>query len=118
MQRQLKFKKEQILEKLKANKKQHALDYKEATEKYWVALVTRLNELLALATVKKGEKSDFYLALPAPKSYEDRYDTVIEMLSMTTDKEIELTEQEFRQLIMDEWDWKGDFAATIAHYGR
>jgi len=118
MQNQLTFNKAQILEKLESNKKKHASDFKGAISEYWKALEEKLEKFLSLAKAKKGEKHDFFINLPVPKSYEDRYDTIIQMLEMSTDTEITLTEIEFRQFIMDEWDWKGDFAATVACYGK
>jgi hypothetical protein len=35
---------------------------------------------------------------------------------METREEIELTEQEFAQYVMDDWSWKGQFTATNSAY--
>lgn len=37
-------------------------------------------------------------------------------MEMETRSQIELTEEEFAQYVMDDWRWKGQFAATTASY--
>jgi len=49
-----------------------------------------------------------------PKSYETEYDTAIGMVSMDVDVEVELTKQEYKQYVMDEWSWTSDFNTCVS----
>jgi len=54
----------------------------------------------------------FKAILPAPKHYEKEYNRAIRMLELEVEKEIELEEAIFNQLVMDEWQWKDSFIGT------
>ena len=38
------------------------------------------------------------------------------MLEMSVDDEIELTEEEFSNIILDDWNWKRNFARLNSNY--
>lgn len=118
MQKQLSFPKDKVLEKLKDNKTKHVSAFELAMNEYWKALERELEKLLAKARAKKGDKHEFWVRLPVPKNHEQEYDTNIQMLEFSSDVEIVLTEEEFKQFIMDEWNWKADFTATVQNYSQ
>jgi hypothetical protein len=53
---------------------------------------------------------------PAPVSYADSYNRAIRMLELSVDTVIELEEQIFNQLVLDEWSWKRTFVANATMY--
>jgi hypothetical protein len=118
MQNQMSFPKDKVLEKLRTNKSKHVMEYSLAMKEYWKALENKLETLLEKARAHGGDQNDFYIRLSVPQNHEEQYDTNIEMLEMTSETEITLTEVEFRQFILDEWDWMGDFKATVACYAK
>jgi len=117
MQKQLTFPKDKILEKLRENKKKHVNAYELAIQEYWKALEAKLEKLLDKARSRKGIKNDFWINLSVPHNHENEYNTNIQMLEFSSDIEIVLTEGEFKQFIMDEWEWKAEFNSTVASYG-
>jgi len=118
MQNQLSFPKDKVLEKLRTNKSKHVAEYDLAMKEYWKALESKLESMIERARSHKFDNNDFHIRLGVPQNHEEQYDTNIEMLEMTSETEITLTEVEFRQFIRDEWDWMGDFKATVASYGK
>jgi hypothetical protein len=44
------------------------------------------------------------------------YDRVLKMLDMTTDEVVVLSEDDFAQYVMDEWQWKEQFSQINSTY--
>ena len=42
------------------------------------------------------------------------YDRALQMLKMEVSKDVELTEQEFMELVQDNWSWKRQFSLSNA----
>lgn len=55
-------------------------------------------------------------ALTVPVDYRSAYDTTIAMLEWSTDDNITLAADEFRQFVQDQWDWKDGFISSNAAY--
>jgi hypothetical protein len=53
---------------------------------------------------------------PVPVSYEDSYKRAIRMLELSVDDIIEVEEDVFNQLVLDEWSWKRSFTANSTMY--
>lgn len=60
--------------------------------------------------------SRFLLQHREPDSHENDYDAAITMLEMSVDETLTVPANLFRQLVMDEWDWKQDFEVTTSAY--
>jgi hypothetical protein len=107
-------KKDQILERLRANLESHSKLVKEAREGY----VKKASEELEkrLAQVKEGKISGLTFSLTAPKDYSSVYRTTIGMLEAHTGEDITLSATEYRQLIEDDWDWIHDFLVSNSLY--
>jgi hypothetical protein len=101
-------KKTDLLKILLTNRKKHQADYKQACEDYKVALVGILSDKLRDA--KAGKPVNHGISLYTPGDQTKDYDRAIRMLELTTDKTISLLEQEFSELVQDEWSWKGNFS--------
>lgn len=110
----IKAKKADVLARLHKNREQHAKIVEEArkgyVEKARKALKARLDDL------ESGKICDLAFRLATPVNHTRVYDTAIESLTWHTGDEIELTSQQVRNLIMDQWDWTSGFLHTNAAY--
>lgn len=115
-----------LIETMKANRETHLKEYNEAKTVYLTDLqkemIERCSRYLAkvAADVKAGvinnDSRGVFSKLEAPTSYVAEYDNKIAMFDMSVDENIELTEQEFRQYVRDQWSWSSGFRATTANY--
>lgn len=110
----VKVAREKLLEKVTSNRTSHEQVVKEAREGYIYAAQQKLNE--KMEELRKGTASSLVFAIRPPEDHLDEYDTVIEMLKWTEEAQIELTAIEFRQYVMDEWDWSRMFFLSNALY--
>jgi hypothetical protein len=97
------------------NKEEHLKIVKEARVGYIktakATLATKLDEL------SKGKITALYFsALKLPLDHTPDYDTVIGMLQMTEEKEIELTGDEYRMFVEDKWEWSQTFFINNSLY--
>lgn len=126
---EMKFSRDQLLDKLNENRKTHKSDYEEAMKGYFMeiqeevtGLVKSLEEVKMLASKeefpedKKDFDRNFFIKARKPFSNLTAYDRAIGMLEMSTDQDIKLDEQSFSCYVLDEWDWKEEFATTNAYY--
>lgn len=113
----VKINKKELLSIVRENLDKHVKEYNESVEdfKALAIKVASANLKLAksgdLATIAKMES-----APRAPQSYEQNYHRAIRMLELSVDEVIELEEDVFNQLVLDEWTWKHSFVATSAMY--
>ena len=115
--RNVKLNKTELLDIVRANKEKHVKEYAEAVEDYKKAAVKLTQENLSLAETGDVFKISKIKAMPSPPtSYEDSYSRAIRMLELSVDDVIEIEEQIFNQLVLDEWQWKHNFAVTSALY--
>lgn len=106
--------KDELLEKVKANRETHRDTFDKAQIKYREQIVIELDRMLDDA--RKGRKIRRFVELPEPEDHTADYDQIIEMLMMSTDEIIKLNYQEFRTFVMDEWGWKAAWASNTASY--
>ena len=107
----------ELLEIVRANRDKHVTDYREALTDYKKAVVNVAKENLVLARTGRLEDIARMKNAPgAPVSYEDSYNRAIRMLELSVEEQIELEEQIFNQLVLDEWHWKHSFVAMGATY--
>ena len=109
--------KDKLLGTVKENREVHIADYNEAMEGYREELEERLVD--KLESLRAGElPSQNFRDLPIPQVHTDEYDQAISMLEFSVDDTIELEHREFRQYVLDQWDWKAIFAASTANYSK
>jgi hypothetical protein len=115
--RNVKLDRHELLKIVKENKEKHAADYKEAVADFKKAVVNVTKENLALARSGDLAKIRQIKSIPGgPVSYEDSYHRAMRMLELSIDDVIELDEQVFNQLVLDEWQWKSSFTTMSATY--
>jgi hypothetical protein len=115
--RDVKMDKAELLNIVRENKEKHIREYNEAVEDYKKAAVKLAQENLELANTGDLDKISKIKSLPSkPTSYEDSYTRAIRMLELSVESIIEIEEQIFNQLVLDEWQWKHSFVASGALY--
>lgn len=105
---------EELQAVIRENRSKHIKEADEAQVDYRIALVSKLEELLASA--KAGDIVAHVISLPVPQDHRREYDRVLRMLELSADEVVELQQQEFVQYVLDEWSWKQAFAITNSTY--
>ena len=113
------MKKSELLEILTENRSKHQTDFQKACVIYKQEVLKGFKKLTKDAK-KASDPSHIITGLHiiTPISQVDDYDRTISMLNHTLDIEIELDQHEYRQYVLDEWQWKGAFNATTMAYAN
>jgi len=107
----------ELLTIVRENKEKHIAAFVESVEDYKKAAVKIAEANLALAQSGDLDKIAKVQGQPGkPTSYESAYTRAIRMLELSVDEVIEVEEDVFNQLVLDEWAWKHNFTATGALY--
>lgn len=113
----VKLNRKDLLKIVIENRAKHISAYNESVEDYKVAAVKVAAKHVELANSGDLKEIAGIKAMPpAPVSYEKEYDRAIRMLELSVDKEIEVEEAVFNQLVLDEWHWKHQFVASSTLY--
>jgi uncharacterized membrane protein len=99
---------------LHENREKHRAVFLDAVEGYRKLVVQHLER--ALEDAKRGRQIRTHVELAEPMDQTRDYDRVIRMLEMEVRSEVEVTEVEFAQYVMDDWSWKRQFLATNLGY--
>jgi hypothetical protein len=104
----------ELLETIKKNRQTHEAEFKEATQGYRSESVKVLTQMLKDAKAEKEFKS--YTGLEQPPCHLQEYDRVIKMLEMSVYEIIKLSETQFNNFVMDNWNWSNQFKTVNASY--
>ncbi len=107
-------KKEDLLVALKKNRSEHRALFLEAQDGFRVAFIHELDKMLAEARANKSYRK--IVELEEPHDHTRDYDRIIRMLEMSVKDEIQITETEFSQYVLDDWSWKHQFIETSNTY--
>lgn len=113
----VKVDRKKLLKIVTENKEKHITDFNESVEDYKAAVIKLAEANLEL--VKTGDLEQIARCKPMPGkpvSYENNYTRAIRMLELSVDKEIDVEEDVFNQLVLDEWAWKNAFVASASLY--
>jgi hypothetical protein len=107
----------ELLALVQANKIKHIADFTESVEDYKTLVLQYSAANLKLAKTGNLEEFKKIKSLPgAPVSYEASYARAIRMLELSVDEIIEVEEDVFNQLVLDEWSWKRSFVLANSTY--
>ena len=113
----IKMNRVELLAIVQENLKKHLAEYAESVEDYKAGVLKITTANLKLAKTGDTEKFNGIKSVPqAPRSYEKEYNRAIRMLELSVEDVIEIEEDVFNQLVLDEWAWKHNFVATGALY--
>lgn len=110
----IRVKREELLKRLYTNRASHRHEFTRALEGYKRVVLTKLEESLADARAGRKYISKFYLVEPVDHTSD--YDRIIDMMQMSLDDELWLTQTEFSTYVRDDWQWKEQFTSTNASY--
>jgi hypothetical protein len=107
----------ELLEIVRANKLTHIAEYNEAVEDYKTVVLDIATANVKVAKTAKLEEFKKIKRTPdAPVSYELSYARAIRMLELSVEEIIEVEEDVFNQLVLDEWHWKRSFTMSNSTY--
>ena len=107
----------ELLGIVRQNREKHITEYNESVVDYKAAAIKVAAEHVALANTGELSKIAKIKAMPsAPTSYEKEYDRAIRMLELSVEEVIEVEQDVFNQLVLDEWAWKNAFTARASLY--
>lgn len=103
-----------LLGVIQENRDKHRAIFQEALDGYKDEALRLLNG--HIDRIKRGKVSTVFVSLPAPQDHTRDYDRILRMLNMSVDAEVELSEPDFAQYVMDDWAWKREFLTTASVY--
>jgi len=95
-------KKSELIAKIRENKEKHKADYLEAEAAYRAEAKKQLAE--QKKRLDKGEL-DIRIQLTTPVNRETEYDKIIQTFEWEIKDEVELSQGEFNEYVLDEYDW-------------
>ena len=113
----IKMKRLELLGIVRNNKMVHVDAFNESVDDYKIVVLKTSKANVELAM--KGDLDSFKLikSIPAaPVSYENEYVRAIRMLELSIEDVIDVSEDVFNQLVLDEWSWKRGFIGTSMLY--
>jgi len=108
--------KQRLIEIMKQNRENHAKIVEEAQAGFRARVISRLDEMLAMA--KQGRKIDINVGLQMPVDMTGEYDTVIGMLELDINETVELDQYQYKNWVQDDWDWSRQALASNAFYSK
>jgi hypothetical protein len=105
---------EELLEVVKENCKNHRIVFEKALEGYRKAVIDELEKMLVEA--KEGKRIGRSVNLVEPMDQTKEYERLIKMLEMSVEDEIDLNQHEFGCYVMDQWQWRDQFVASNSYY--
>lgn len=107
----------QLLEIVRENKEKHIAEFIEAVNDYKLLVLKISQSNFKLAKTADLEEFKGIKPIPStPTSYEDSYKRAIRMLELSIEDVIEIEEDIFNQLVLDEWLWKRGFVTANTMY--
>ena len=109
-------KKETLLKALKENKTKHLSGFEKSMNQYQKRLVKILSAKLEEAK-KPGKKVNLNFNLYPPSDHSGEYESVIKMLEMGEETTVELSQNEFQQYVLDEWNGHNFYSNSYRDLG-
>lgn len=110
-------KKAELLAAIRTNREAHRERFLKAQAAYRKTVIETLDR--TLAEVKEGRPFvvNHIIQLQMPTEHTREYDTIIRMLEMSVNDELIVSQKQFKQYVLDDWDWKGQFESVSSSYG-
>jgi hypothetical protein len=115
----------ELLGIVRANKEKHEADFIESVKDYEAAVlviaadnvkISRDNQKQFTKKIDMDRLKQPKHYPPAPKSFATEYSRAARMLELGVEDVIEVEEDIFNQLVLDEWSWKHQFQASSVMY--
>ena len=114
--RTVRINKGDLVNALTENRKKHKEEFDKASEGYRVEMLALLHGLSV--RIERGENVNVSHAIREfpPEDHTEDYKVALDMLSMSVDGVIELTHEEFRHMVLDDWEWQRSWKASNSKY--
>lgn len=99
---------------LLSNKKIHKIQFEKAYEGYVNTCMSVLTE--NLKSFKEKKPTSLVITERAPENHTADYDRALKMLEMSVEDVIEISKEEFTQLVQDDWSWKKSWGISNSKY--
>jgi hypothetical protein len=106
--------KSNLLDALRRNYSTHETEWEAAMVGYRKLLLLHLHKLIA--DVQEGRDIDHHIPMKKPRNHGKEYHCVIKMLEMSIASDITITEIQFRNFVLDEWQWTDEFKMSTQSY--
>jgi hypothetical protein len=106
--------KNELLAQVRANRDNHRQIFLEALEGYRQQGLRELEELVK--DLRNGKTPQIVLSIDRPQDHTRDYDRVIAMLEMHKGDEFIVSETDFAQYALDDWNWKRQWALSNSGY--
>ena len=113
-ERLIKIEKNRLIATVRENRDTHRDQFLAAQEKYRERVIEVLDERLAAA--RRGDRINVHISLPTPVDYTSEYDQALSALEWEVEDHVHLSQTEFNRLVLNDWEWKQNFAATSLSY--
>jgi hypothetical protein len=107
-------KKDELLGILRSNRDRHSEKYEKARAGWRKAMERELHELLD--KVDNGLIIGVQLANIPPEDHTGDYNDAIDMLEMSIDNEVMLSQAQFRCYVKDKWGWQEQWTTSNSQY--
>ena len=107
-----------LLNTLEKNLQKHQKDIKEANKNRYDDIKEYFLNKIEVMLKNEDYVMKECITFPIPKDHSEDYKKAIQMVKMSQENIIELTENQFDRLVMDNWQWKKDFIATSSLYSK
>lgn len=98
--------KNRLLEILKANREKHRSVFLKAQENYRKIAIDLMDQMLKDA--REGGPVRKRINLDAPTDHTSDYDSIIGLLELSLDVNVDLSLQEYQMYVQDQWHWAKD----------
>ena len=109
--------KQELIDILKKNRDIHISEYEETFDEYQKDTIKIMQKLLREAKKVPQYKSiPTHISSSTPQSNKKDYDIAIGMLEFSIDETFEISQHEYKQFVLNEWSWSGNFELTKSMY--
>lgn len=112
--RTIRVNKGELVNALVEGRKKHKAEYLQACEGYRDTMRSFLKE--QVGHLSEGATIPIIITDMPPKDHTEDYDVALKMLEMSVDSVVELTHEEFRHMVLDDWDWRRHWSALNMKY--
>lgn len=113
----VRIKKQELAEIVAKNRETHIREYNEGMAAFKTLFLEKVESVRTAAEADEFNAGEL-IRLQKPASHEKDYDRVLRMLELEVEETAMLDEEAFRNLVMDEWEWKERFTAANKLYSE
>ncbi|MGD0815892.1 MAG: hypothetical protein ABSA83_20045 [Verrucomicrobiota bacterium] len=112
----VRIKKEQLVQIVKKNRQEHRDIFLKAQEKYREVAIALLDKQLKAAREGKPFVLAEFTHLVQPEDHSHDYDRALRMLELEVEDVVTLTTADFANLVQDQWNWSRQWAVSNMRY--